>query len=603
MRKSTMFANRARVLIGSNVLACLATLLAVPSPDGAAAAADPPGWKPFLTTEVFDRLLKEELKTIVEARKTLGPVPASRPRTRAAVGRIRSSALLIAAAAQSYKGKHPARQVAILRDTARNLAAVADEHKVGQIDKYVRLLTRFPKLATQRELNRPADFAPDVDLADIMGIFALPPKGGLGIERELERLPNYSRPATARDMTPKLELDGYRIALVGRMMRHGLEGVTPGPGSPLGAADWDQWSDYLYGAGLELAGAVRARDGQKVSDRVGDLHATCVSCHNLYAGRRGPDFLAATRSAPTLLTQLQSGVGGEPETLARAFVRRCADNGSLERAVAEVDNDTNGRARVYLRHALDYYAARGDVPVVAGLLQVFSDAAREDSRQAARALGRSALRPLLEVPGVQRILIDADGRVFTWFARHAGGGGTAPPQPPGRPGAVRLPELLQQHGLKDRDPAVRITAAALLVELGVTSKDLVPAVEASLTSADAHLRGQAVQLLRRLEPSASSIPSLVRSLRDPDPVVRGRASIALSRIGKAAVAALICVLKDHDGDARVTACSALGRIGSDAKEAVPALLTLYKGPDAYQRKLAALALKKIDPKAIATGRP
>jgi hypothetical protein len=443
------------------------------------------------------------------------------------------------------------------------------------------------------------NFSPRPDLTVIMGIFALPRTGGHGIERELQRLPNYTQPVALKDLTPSLELDGYRIALVGRMMLHAMDGTTTGATGllPLGPADWDQWSDYMNEAGLKLARAVKARDGQKASDRLGDLHSTCVSCHNLYTPERRLAVLAATRPTHDLLSSLRVGSPGDPNTFARALVRRGAYRNELDSVLTWAVSDADVRIRDSLKRAVDYYADAGDVPVLAALLRVFRAADSAASPPAAAALRRSALRPLVDVRGVQQILDEADDRVCVWFAAHGDYGRDHLARPRDRIRPVRLPELLEKRGLTDRDLAIRVTAAALLAQLGVKAEELMPALDAGLLSPDAQVRRQAVQVVRRLRTTVPSIPGLIRSLRDPDPIVRGRAGIALSRAGKAAVPSLVAVLKDDSADARASAMSTLARIGPDARAAVPVLLDVFKGPDAYQSKLAAIALKKIDPKA------
>jgi hypothetical protein len=366
---------------------------------------------------------------------------------------------------------------------------------------------------------------------------------------------------------------------------------------PLGPADWDQWSNYVNEAGLKLARAVEARDGQAASDRLGDLHSTCVSCHDLYTPERRLTVLAATRPTHDLLSSLRVGSPGDPNTFARALVRRGAYRNELDSVLTWAVSDADGRVRDGLQRAVDYYADAGDVTVLAALLRVFRAADSAASPPAAAALRRSALRPLVDVRGVQPILDEAGDRVCVWFAAHADYGRDHSPRPRDRIRPVRLSELLEKRGLTDRDLAIRVTAAALLAQLGVKAEELMPALDAGLLSPDAQVRRQAVQVVRRLRTTVPSIPGLIRSLRDPDPIVRGRAGIALSRAGKAAVPSLVAVLKDDSADARASAMSALARIGPDARAAVPVLLDVFKGPDAYQSKLAAIALKKIDPKA------
>ena len=83
----------------------------------------------------------------------------------------------------------------------------------------------------------------------------------------------------------------------------------------------------------------------------------------------------------------------------------------------------------------------------------------------------------------------------------------------------------------------------------------------------------AADALGRIGPAA--VPSLIETLRDPDPKVRLKAIEVLARMGadaKDAVPELIRLLEDPDEEVRKAAIRTLGRIGPAAKDAVPALM-------------------------------
>jgi HEAT repeat protein len=89
----------------------------------------------------------------------------------------------------------------------------------------------------------------------------------------------------------------------------------------------------------------------------------------------------------------------------------------------------------------------------------------------------------------------------------------------------------------------------------------------------------AADALGRIGPAA--VPSLIETLRDPDPKVRLRAIEVLARMGgdaKDAVPELIRLLEDSDEGVRKAAIRTLGRIGPPAKEAVPALMQTLMAP-------------------------
>jgi HEAT repeat protein len=82
---------------------------------------------------------------------------------------------------------------------------------------------------------------------------------------------------------------------------------------------------------------------------------------------------------------------------------------------------------------------------------------------------------------------------------------------------------------------------------------------------------------------AAAVPDLVRALGDPDPGVRLRAAEALARIGpdaKEAVPELIRLLSDEREhvETRKAAAWALGQIGPPASGAVPELMRILQAP-------------------------
>lgn len=96
----------------------------------------------------------------------------------------------------------------------------------------------------------------------------------------------------------------------------------------------------------------------------------------------------------------------------------------------------------------------------------------------------------------------------------------------------------------------------------------------------------------------------VRSLEDPDPVIRGLAAIALRDAGEAAGTALdglIAHLKDPDENVRLMSADAIARQGRRAARAVPALMAACEAPGEHvhvQRSVAS-ALGAIGPGAAA----
>src|SRR5262249_31493472 len=112
-------------------------------------------------------------------------------------------------------------------------------------------------------------------------------------------------------------------------------------------------------------------------------------------------------------------------------------------------------------------------------------------------------------------------------------------------------------------------AAAALSNLGTYA---VPHLIAALKVPDSRVQDEAARALGYMGAEArEAVPALAEMLKAPRFEHLLQASIALLRIGRDAVPALICALKDQDGHVRDSAVWILGRIGPEAEEALPAL--------------------------------
>lgn len=99
-------------------------------------------------------------------------------------------------------------------------------------------------------------------------------------------------------------------------------------------------------------------------------------------------------------------------------------------------------------------------------------------------------------------------------------------------------------------------------------------------------------------PQAGDAAALVAQLKSTDPEARGKASLAIVRLGEPAVPGLIEMLKSEDPQHRVTAASTLFGMGPKARAAVPALAeALSNDPSSDMRVSAAMALESIGPDA------
>jgi RNA polymerase sigma-70 factor (ECF subfamily) len=184
-------------------------------------------------------------------------------------------------------------------------------------------------------------------------------------------------------------------------------------------------------------------------------------------------------------------------------------------------------------------------------------------------------------------------------------------------------------GLKDRDPAYRVTAVTALGAIAEEDPKLIPAIAGVLKNRYNDERAAAAKALSDLGPAAGpAVPQLVEALRTEDcGYVGDWVREALIQIGPAAVPALVKALQDSDKERRVLvvwalagggaaaappltealrdeasevrarAAESLGSLGLKGKAAVPALVEALNDPDREVRYKVADALGSIGPDA------
>src|SRR5947209_8306982 len=127
--------------------------------------------------------------------------------------------------------------------------------------------------------------------------------------------------------------------------------------------------------------------------------------------------------------------------------------------------------------------------------------------------------------------------------------------------AAQWRETLQAPDAKARKQAANALAA-------LKSKHAVPDLISALKDKDAAVRASAAEALWSLGPDAhEAVPHLVPLLNDKDAGVRLNAAGALGDIGPQAAASLPALrqtLKDNDPYVRAQAATAIGRFRSDA---------------------------------------
>jgi HEAT repeat protein len=98
-------------------------------------------------------------------------------------------------------------------------------------------------------------------------------------------------------------------------------------------------------------------------------------------------------------------------------------------------------------------------------------------------------------------------------------------------------------------------------------------------------------------PQGPDVAGLVSQLQSADPDARGKASLAIIRVGEPAVPGLIEMLKSADPQHRATATSTLFGMGPKARAAVLPLSEGLSDPATEMRVSTAMALESIGPDA------
>jgi HEAT repeat protein len=151
--------------------------------------------------------------------------------------------------------------------------------------------------------------------------------------------------------------------------------------------------------------------------------------------------------------------------------------------------------------------------------------------------------------------------------------------------------------LQDKKPAVRAATALALGAIGKSAKGALPVLMDLAEDKDASVRAAAASALGDASSDAGpAVSTLVRLFRDPVPAVRLQAALAVVKIGPSAVNVLINTVPNDNLNMRVSAMYALGEIGAAARDAVPILLDNVKDPQPVIRGAAAVAVGKIGPR-------
>jgi len=161
-----------------------------------------------------------------------------------------------------------------------------------------------------------------------------------------------------------------------------------------------------------------------------------------------------------------------------------------------------------------------------------------------------------------------------------------------------VPELT--HLLDHTNRTIRINA---IQALGVIGREGLPPLMTVLANKHYPSRGTAAFWITRsyveAKDSTSSIPFVLECLRDDAPEVVVAATLAIPKIeADLMVPALLVQTANTNRNVREVTIEALGEYRTNARSALPALLSLCNDPDARVRRAATNSLRKIAPEML-----
>lgn len=156
-----------------------------------------------------------------------------------------------------------------------------------------------------------------------------------------------------------------------------------------------------------------------------------------------------------------------------------------------------------------------------------------------------------------------------------------------------LPSLINL--LESSDRATQLDAEIILRYMGADAREAVPALVGQLSKGDPKVRASAISALGSvLHKGDAPIPRLLAiELEDSDNLVRLAAVRALDSLHAQSIPSLIATLRSPNPIIRRNAANALYWVQPPADEAVPALAAALKDPDAKVRFQAIDALQQI----------
>ena len=169
----------------------------------------------------------------------------------------------------------------------------------------------------------------------------------------------------------------------------------------------------------------------------------------------------------------------------------------------------------------------------------------------------------------------------------------------GSEGGAAVPALMQ--AVNDDNVVVRRRVIRALGGMGEAAEDAIPALVAATEDSEPSVALQALASLADLTPmTVAALPAFLSALWTGDVRSRAVATVALVRLGPAAVPSLLSTLAHPAPDVRAKAAHILGKIGPPAAEAKPLLEKMLSEKDETLRLAAKDALQMIGAEAASS---
>lgn len=298
-----------------------------------------------------------------------------------------------------------------------------------------------------------------------------------------------------------------------------------------------------------------------------------AECNNLL-----DKYLQQNDSLPALLF-LQQSKNQADSVLSGKKISAAAETEQGRAALSKSLDNENPLIRIQALIALGKIA--GSEPI---LLKMLSDSVPVVRLAALEALLTSSSGEIAAL-AVTECLIDENDEVRNSALGYLRNFNSFPPE--------SVPRLVK--ALKSKNQEIQRSAALALGMTGCKSSEVIAALVNVIPDGSGQVNLNAITSLQKLGCQSTSIPELIKSLSDPNPVTCRSASETLAGLLKTptTIPALITCLSSQDPRVRLYAAESLGNFGKKALSAYPLLLENLSSCDSDDFPKYQTALEKI----------